>query len=124
MCPLAPAPSRDRARERERRSREGWREGYGPEYRKARNAALERSQGLCEATGEPVFRRTSRGWRKIARDFGGTHHVVPLSRGGTNDPSNIVVLCARAHGAAHSAACEGASSAPALLCRIREVLGC
>lgn len=124
VCPLATPPSRDRARERERRSKESWRQGYGPDYQKARNAALTRSHGLCEATGEVVFRRTSRGWRKVSRDFGGTHHVVPLSRGGANDPANVVVLCARAHGVAHSAECEGIVTAAALLRRIRGVLGC
>lgn len=119
-CPLATAPARDRARERERRRRETWRSSYSSrEYREARDAAIERSHGACEACGSVVYVRTSRGWRKIARDFGATHHVRPLSRGGSNDASNVVVLCARCHGIAHSAACEGEWDAAGLLDAIR-----
>lgn len=121
-CPMASAPSRDRARERERRDREAWRGGYSSrDYAEARTRALERSHGRCEACGAPVFERSGRGWRKVARDFGGTHHVVPLSRGGANDPSNVVVLCARCHGLAHSSRCAGSEGAAELLAR---VVGC
>lgn len=120
VCPLATVPSRDRARERERRDRETWRDGYSSrEYRAARDAALARSRGLCEACGAVTFVRTSRGWRKVASDYGATHHVVPLSGGGANDPSNVVVLCARCHGLAHSAACAGSATSGELIEAIR-----
>lgn len=29
------------------------------------------------------------------------HHVIPLSRGGTNDPDNLVTLCRTCHRASH-----------------------
>lgn len=29
------------------------------------------------------------------------HHIVPRSRGGTNDPRNLIVLCSACHGLAH-----------------------
>lgn len=29
------------------------------------------------------------------------HHIQPLSRGGTNDPANLVTLCANAHSDVH-----------------------
>lgn len=120
LCPLAAAPSRDRARERERRGREEWRRSYSSrEYRRAREAALARSRGLCEACGSVVYVRTSRGWRRAARDFGATHHVRPLSQGGSNDPSNVVVLCARCHGIAHTAALSGVWDAGSLMDGIR-----
>ena len=60
-----------------------------------------------------VFVPTARGWRKLARDFGATHHLVPLSEGGGNSRENIAVLCARCHGVAHSRA----------FARAREALG-
>lgn len=123
MCPLSPVPARDRARERERRDRETWRRGYSRrEYERARSEALERSHGLCEACGAVVFSRTSRGWSRVARDFGATHHVVPLSRGGPNEASNVVVLCARCHGLAHSRALADAGTADELLSAIRRRL--
>ena len=122
-CPMAARPGRDRERETARRDREGWREGYGGRaYRDARDAALERSRGMCEACGATVFERSERGWRKVARDYGATHHVVPLSRGGANEASNVVVLCARCHGLAHSSRCKDAAGAGELIGRIRAAL--
>ena len=29
------------------------------------------------------------------------HHIVPRADGGSNDPSNLVTLCADCHGTAH-----------------------
>lgn len=119
-CPMAPGPSRNKARERERRDRETWRGGYSTrEYQSARKRALERSDGRCEVCGTPVFDRTGRGWRRVSRDYGGTHHVIPLSGGGSNSEGNVVVLCARCHGLAHSKRCKGSASIGELLTRIR-----
>lgn len=95
---------RDRGREAARRGREGWRDGYRAGWERARTAAIERAHGRCEVTGERVFRRTTRGWRRVARDFGAVHHIVPLSKGGTDDAANLAVLSRAAHGAAHGRA--------------------
>lgn len=35
------------------------------------------------------------------------HHVVPISKGGLDDPSNIVVLCERCHDAIHDISMDG-----------------
>lgn len=110
-CHLATAPVRNKQRERERRSKELWREGYDKEYRQVRNGLLTASGGLCEACGEQVFVPTHRGWRKARRDFGGTHHLVPLSQGGANSTDNLTCLCARCHGIAHSHAFIEAANA-------------
>ena len=29
------------------------------------------------------------------------HHIIPKSRGGTNDPNNLIELCSECHGLAH-----------------------
>lgn len=111
---------RDRERERVRRSQEIWRQKYSDKrYKESRRLVISRSYGLCEACGSIVFVSTNRGWKRILKSsFSGTHHVVPLSKGGTNDPSNIIVLCARCHGIAHSVACDGIVSKAELIAQI------
>lgn len=110
QCHLASAPVRNRQRERERRSQETWRDGYGPEYQRIRTSVLAASSGCCEACGAQVFVATRRGWKKAVRDFGGTHHLVPLSQGGANTTDNLACLCARCHGIAHSKAFVNAAN--------------
>lgn len=115
-CPKRPKrgrDSRDARRADLRRSGETWRKEYGEAYKRARDGVLAASGGKCEACGVIVFVPTARGWRKLARDFGATHHLVPLSEGGGNSRENIAVLCARCHGVAHSRA----------FARAREALG-
>lgn len=106
-CPRRPKrekDSRDARRADLRRSNETWRKEYGEAYKRVRDAQIRAAGGKCEACGQVVFVSTVRGWKKLNRDFGATHHLVPLSAGGTNAPENIAVLCARCHGIAHSRA--------------------
>lgn len=115
VCPLARkrapgAHARTRDEERERDRREPYREGYRRGWAEARRRCIERSGGACAVCGTAVYVRDPQGgWRKRRRDFGAVHHVRPLSAGGTDDQSNLVVLCARCHGAAHR---KGGPQAP------------
>lgn len=113
QCPRRPKrrDSRDVRRDDLRRSKETWRQGYGKDFKRARDGQIRASEGKCEACGRTVFVHGDRGWRKLAPDFGAVHHLVPLSRGGTNARSNLAVLCARCHGAAHSKAFADAAEA-------------
>lgn len=87
-CLLCPFPSvrngRCSAHNRERRRIEGrargtrQQQGYGADYQRARAQAI-RAQPFCS-----VCLTTER----LTAD-----HVVPLSKGGTNDPSNLRTLC-------------------------------
>lgn len=56
---------------------------YGPEWRRARQRALDRSGHRCSQCRSP---------RELQVD-----HVIPVSRGGTHDQSNLAVLCVRCH---------------------------
>lgn len=84
------------------RSAEPWRARYcRAEFKGARQAVLERQHGMCAACGTPIARPSPAGWRT----FGGAgiHHKVPLRIGGTDDPSNLVGLCASCHAKADAA---------------------
>lgn len=70
-----------------------------------------------------MFHRVKGSWKKIGKDYGATHHVRPLSKGGTDDPENIVVLCSTAHGIAHSRACRGIRDRGELIAAIRREMG-
>lgn len=101
-CPgcAARAPSgrsaRTREREAARATENPWRASYSsPGYRRARQLVMARQGGLCAVCGLPVA--SLRDGRWVAGRYGGVHHVVPLSEGGSNDPSNLVLLCARHH---------------------------
>ena len=82
--------------ERARKAANPWRVEYGrAEYRKARQAAITRSGGRCAACGKVCAECIGGRWRTL--DSGGVHHIVPLSGGGTNAPSNLVLLCVPCH---------------------------
>lgn len=50
------------------------------------DAAFKRQAGLCLYCGEPVGNQTGRKpWH--------ADHFIPLARGGTNNPENIVIAC-------------------------------
>lgn len=60
-----------------------------------RNSALDRAAGHCEFCNEPGFRMPD------GRLYLETHHIVPLSQGGLDQPRNVVALCGNHHREAH-----------------------
>ncbi|MDB5432870.1 MAG: endonuclease [Caulobacter sp.] len=69
---------------------------------KVRLTALRRARGRCECCGAEGFRRSD------SAIYLETHHVVPLSEGGPDHPSNVVALCPNHHREAHYGANAGA----------------
>lgn len=63
--------------------------------RAVRDAALNRAKGRCEYCGEPGFEMTN------GRIYLETHHVVPLSEGGSDHARNVAALCPNDHKRAH-----------------------
>lgn len=63
-----------------------------------RNSALERASGHCEFCSEPGFPMPD------GRLYLETHHIIPLSHGGLDQPRNVVALCAVHHREAHHGA--------------------
>ena len=87
----------NRRSDSERIGSEPWRaNGYGSRYRRARQQVIERQQGRCAVTGKIVAEKRGGTWR-ITEPGAGVHHKVALCDGGTEDPSNLVLLSASAH---------------------------
>ncbi len=63
-----------------------------------RSRTLERAKGACEYCASQGFQMTD------GRIYLETHHVVPLSEGGTDTQDNLVALCANHHREAHHGA--------------------
>jgi len=63
--------------------------------RRVRDAALARAKGICECCGKPGF-QTSKGSTYLE-----THHVVPLSEGGSDSVLNVAAICPNDHREAH-----------------------
>lgn len=103
FCPRCgkarPAPSRSKrtkAQEGKRREKNPWRSHYrSAEYRRARQVALTRTNGCCAVSGVRIADVVGGKW--VMRGNGGIHHVVPLSRGGTDSPDNLVPLETSVH---------------------------
>ena len=73
--------------EAERNARNPYRQHYkDPAYARARQHRFERAHGKCEACG--VYLQPAQ-WQ--------CDHIVPLSRGGSNDITNLQVLCIPCH---------------------------
>jgi 5-methylcytosine-specific restriction endonuclease McrA len=86
----------NRTRSRRRYARTGNR--YSHAYRKARQAVLKRDGYRCRYCGAPATT---------------VDHVVPRSRGGSDDPTNLVAACARcnrAKGAGRDPGAKGGGS--------------
>jgi 5-methylcytosine-specific restriction protein A len=60
-----------------------------------RRKALLRAQGRCELCGEPGFVTHD------GRIFLESHHVIPLSEGGSDTVQNVIALCPNHHREAH-----------------------
>lgn len=89
-------PSRRTAgAERGRKAANPWRASYSTaEWRRARQEAVARAGGRCEACGRPIAEPRGGKWFLVG---GSVHHVVPLSAGGTNAPGNLAALCHACH---------------------------
>lgn len=86
----------DKRSESERREANPWRSHYrSAKYKRACQIALARTQGRCAVSGVQIA--DLRGGRWVMRPCGGIHHKVPLSQGGTDDPSNLVPLHVSVH---------------------------
>ena len=95
--PGAKRKRENRRSDAERLASEPWRKsGYNHAYRSARQLVIERQRGRCAITGKVVAEKRDGTWR-ITEPGAGVHHKVALSEGGTEDPSNLVLLSASAH---------------------------
>jgi hypothetical protein len=63
-----------------------------------RSAALRRARGRCEFCEEAGFEMSN------GQQYLETHHIVPLSEGGTDSVRNMIALCPNDHRRAHHAA--------------------
>lgn len=94
--PASSRSKRTKAQEGKRRERNPWRSHYqSAEYRRARQVALTRTNGCCAVSGVRIADVVGGKW--VMRGNGGIHHVVPLSRGGTDSPDNLVPLETSVH---------------------------
>lgn len=98
-CKTQKSPSRSRrtkTQESKRKDSNPWRGHYSSaEYRKARQVALTRTNGCCAVSGVRIADVIDGKW--VMRKNGGIHHIVPLSRGGTDSPDNLVPLETSVH---------------------------
>lgn len=87
--------TRSKEQEKARKAANPWRVEYGRvEYRKARQAAVQRSMGRCASCGRKCAELSGGTWRVAC---GGVHHIRALSQGGSSDVSNLVLLCPSCH---------------------------
>lgn len=96
-CPCRPRPKRrPTPGDATRSQREPWRANYSdPEYRRNRQLAIARTNGRCTYCSRQcavLFRE----WVTKGMD-GEVHHKIPLCDGGTNDASNLELVCTSCH---------------------------
>ena len=100
-CPRCGHGSRKRSRrtpeqERARKQSNPWRSRYSSaEYKRNCQRALDATGGRCAVSGIRIADMRDGRW--VMRPNGGVHHKVPLSRGGTDDVSNLMPLDVKVH---------------------------
>lgn len=100
-CRCKPRPRASRSRrtpeqEAVRKAQNPWRSRYRSRaYKEACQVALSRTGGRCAVSGAIIADRVGGRWK--LRKCGGIHHRVPLSQGGTDEPSNLVPLHVSVH---------------------------
>lgn len=103
-CPCRPRPKRrPTPGDATRSQREPWRSEYGEvEYQRNRQLAMARTNGRCKYCHGQCAVFDGRRW--ITRGMGGeVHHKVPLCEGGTNDSTNLELVCIPCHRALDAA---------------------
>ena len=60
----------------------------------AKHEVVARDEGCCAFVGAGGKRCDSNRWLHV-------HHVVPVAKGGTDDPTNLVLLCSEHHALVH-----------------------
>ena len=92
-----------RNRDRQRAKGEPWRANYRKnEYARNRQEAIERQGGRCKDCGKVCAEWDGVRWNTM-RLGGEVDHEVPLSRGGTNESSNLALRCKSCHRRADAA---------------------
>ena len=96
-CPCRKAKRKPTPGDADRRQREPWRGNYSTaEYRRNRQAAIERTQGRCTDCGCTCAEKRDGVWRTAGLG-GEVDHLVALEDGGGNEPSNLALRCKSCH---------------------------
>jgi 5-methylcytosine-specific restriction endonuclease McrA len=74
------------------KSRKPWEQNYTEDWEQIKLQVYERDRYCCRKCGASV--------RGIPRRS--VHHIIPLSRGGTNRPSNLLTECGDCHDKEHA----------------------
>ena len=98
-CACRPRPKRKPTQaDKARAKREPWRRNYSSaEYQAARQQAIDRTKGRCTDCGRQCAWHDGKRWRTAGMG-GEVDHIVPLCKGGTNDPANLALRCKSCHG--------------------------
>ena len=97
-CDCRPRPKRKPTQgDATRKQREPWRKQYGNRtYRKARQQAIARTDGRCAVCGARCAYHDGTKW--LTASMGGeVHHRKALCEGGSDDASNLMLVCKSCH---------------------------
>lgn len=97
-CTCRPRPKRRPTRgDKTRAEREPWRSRYSTqEYRRNRQAAIERTKGRCTDCRTVCAWHDGIKWRTAGMG-GEVDHIKALSDGGTDDAGNLALRCRSCH---------------------------
>lgn len=76
------------------------RDDYDPQYRQIRRAVVNRDNHECQDCGNSVLSWVHDDHEECPRLH--VHHIVPKSKGGSDDPTNLITLCESCHQKRHS----------------------